>query len=237
MATTMSEAERIERVYAERARTVPAARYSLMEPGTLFIEQERERVLLQELARHGIATLADKTILDLGCGTGAWLRNFIRWGADPGRLAGLDLLADRIESARTLLPAEVRLERGDGARLPFADGSFDLVLQSTVFSSILDGAIRQKVAREMLRVLAPGGLVVWYDARVDSPGHTATFAGISRREIAALFPGCRMRLRAVTLAPPLARRLASRSVAACRLLAALPFSRTHWLALIRRGRQ
>jgi len=233
MGTPTSEAARIARVYAERERTVPAGRYSLMEPGTLFIEQERERVLLDELSRHEAVPMARKEILDVGCGAGAWLRNLIRWGADPGRLSGVDLLPERVAAARSLLPAAVTLEHGDGARLPFADGRFDLVLQSTVFSSILDGGVRREVAREMLRVLAPAGLIVWYDARVDSPAN-ASFAGISRRELAALFPGCRMRLRAVTLAPPLARRLAPRSWAACRLVGALPFLRTHWLGIIHR---
>lgn len=233
MGTPTSEAARIARVYAARARTVPAGRYSLTEPGTLFIEQERERVLLDELARDDALPLLSREILDVGCGTGAWLRNLIRWGAEPSRLTGVDLLPERIAAARALLPTAVRLERGDGTRLPFSDERFGLVLQSTVFSSILDGDVRQKVAREMLRVLAPAGLIVWYDARVDSPGNSS-FAGISRRELAALFPGCRMRLRAVTLAPPLARRLAPRSWAACRLVGALPFLRTHWLGLIRR---
>lgn len=233
MGTARSEAQRIERVYAERARTIPAGFYSLVDAGTLFLEQERERVVLRELAREGVTPLGDKSILDVGCGTGAWLRNLIRWGAQPERLTGIDLLPDRIAGARASLPAAVSLERGDVARLPFCDASFDVVLQSTVFSSILDGAVRRAVADEMLRVLAPDGVVVWYDARVDSPGN-ASFAGISRREIATLFPGCRLQLRSVTLAPPLARWLGRRSFAACSLVGALPFLRTHWLALIRR---
>jgi SAM-dependent methyltransferase len=228
----MAEAQRIERVYDERARRIPPERYSLLSPGTLFIEQERERLLLRELRRHG--PLCDKEILDVGCGTGVWLRNLIRWGADPARLTGVDLLPDRIATARTLLPPGVTLERADGAHLPFGDARFDLVLQSTVFSSILDLAVQKEVARQMLRVLGRHGLIVWYDARVDSPGN-ASFVGISRRDIGALFPHCRVQLQSVTLAPPLARWLAPRSFVACRVAGALPFLRTHWLAFIRRS--
>jgi SAM-dependent methyltransferase len=228
----VTESQRIEAVYAARARTLPAARDSLLHPGNLLIAQERAQRFLDGVAREGLTPLAGSQILDVGCGTGQWLRELIHWGADPERLCGVDLLPDRIAIARTKLPASVRLEPADGAQLPFDDARFDLVLQSTVFSSILDRAVRQRVAAEMRRVLRPGGAIVWYDARVRSPGNRS-FVGIGRREIAALFPGCRMRLTSLTLAPPLARWLAPRSRAACQVLGRVPILRTHWLAFIR----
>jgi SAM-dependent methyltransferase len=228
----VTEAERIEAVYAARARTLPAARDSLLHPGNLLIAQERAQRFLDGIVREGLAPLAGRAILDVGCGTGQWLRELIHWGADPERLCGVDLLPDRIAIARTKLPASVGLEPADGVRLPFDDARFDLVLQSTVFSSILDGVVRRRVAAEMQRVLRPGGLIVWYDARVRSPGNRS-FAGIGGGEIAALFPGWRVRLTSLTLAPPLVRWLAPRSLAACQLLARVPILRTHWLAFIR----
>ena len=41
--------------------------------------------------------------------------------------------------------------------------SFDLLLQSPVFTSILDQAMKERVAAEMMRVSKPGGLILWYD--------------------------------------------------------------------------
>jgi hypothetical protein len=57
--------------------------------------------------------------------------------------------------------------------------------------------------------------------------------GIRRREIAALFPDCRLELRRVTLAPPVARWLAPRAPLFVRLLGAIPLLRTHYLGALR----
>jgi SAM-dependent methyltransferase len=228
-----TESARIQRVYAARAR-VPSRNDSLFEPGNLFIAQERARLFLRELGRQGGPSLGERDILEIGCGTGAWLRELIHFGARPERVTGVDLLPDRVAEARLRLPAAVELAEGDGAHTRFSDASFDVVLQSTVFSSILEPAVRREVAREMLRLVRPGGLIVWYDARVDSPTNPH-FVGVSRREIGQLFPGCHLRLRSLTLAPPLARRLAPLSLLACQLLAAVPLLRTHYLAFIRPG--
>jgi ubiquinone/menaquinone biosynthesis C-methylase UbiE len=91
--------------------------------------------------------------LDLGTGTGAgalWLaREF-----PEARVTGLDISEAMIERAREKLPAELtgRVEFlvGDAQRLPFADGSFELVAQISV-PVFFD---------EVVRVLAPGGYVV-----------------------------------------------------------------------------
>jgi SAM-dependent methyltransferase len=91
--------------------------------------------------------------LDLGTGTGAgalWLaREF-----PEARVTGLDISEAMIERARAKLPAELsgRVEFlvADAERLPFADGSFELVAQISV-PVFFD---------EVARVLAPGGYVI-----------------------------------------------------------------------------
>jgi hypothetical protein len=52
---------------------------------------------------------------------------------------------------------------------PYADSSFDLVLQSTVFTSILSSDIRKRVALEMIRVTRRGGAILWYDYFRNNP--------------------------------------------------------------------
>ena len=79
-----------------------------------------------------------------------------------------------------------------------------------MLSSILDDGVRHAIASEMLRVLRPGGAVLWYDIRVDNPDNPDV-RRVARDEIEALFPGCRVALTRATLAPPLTRLLAPRA--------------------------
>lgn len=225
------EIERVQRVYAERERRLPADRYSFMRPGNLYRAQRRERALLEMLAEEGFDDLSEATILDVGCGTGDDLRQLVRYGAASERVVGVDVLVDRLSKARDLSP-HLRFELVDGSGLPFADGSFDLVLQATVFSSILDAGIRERLAREMRRVLKPGGLIVWYDMRVTDP-RNRDLVPMTGDRIRTLFPDCDVRLKATTLIPPLARRLAPVSWTLCRALEAIPALRGHYLGVIR----
>jgi ubiquinone/menaquinone biosynthesis C-methylase UbiE len=112
------------------------------------------------LAPYGFAPLDTKKILEGGCRTGYWLREFIKWEARPEKIAGTDLLADRIAEASRLCPKGVRLQCGSAAELPFPDQTFDLVLQSTVFSSVLGSSMKQRMASEMLWMLKEDGLIL-----------------------------------------------------------------------------
>jgi ubiquinone/menaquinone biosynthesis C-methylase UbiE len=196
--------------------------------------QERERRLLTLLKRYGFASLKEKKILEVGCGTGYWLREFIKWGALPENVTGIDLLADRVSKARRLCPPAVRLQCASAAQLPFANERFDLVLQSTVFTSILDPDLKRRVAAEMMRVVKPEGVILWYDYYVNNPWNSDV-RGVKRREIARLFPRCRIELERITLLPPLARFLAPYSYLSCYLLEKLPPLCTHYLGVIRKG--
>lgn len=220
----------------DRVRTAYARRhsgelYSWLNPAHVFAMQERERRVLQLIASGRLAPLGERRILDVGCGTGQWLRDFVRWGARPEQLVGVDLLAERVEEARRLCPPGIQVECGSATHLPFPAGEFDIVLQSTVFTSVLAPAVRQMIAAEMQRVLRPGGAVLWYDFRVSNP-RNQDVRGVGRREIRDLFPGCLVRLRSITLAPPLTRRLAFRAPILCHVLERVPWLRTHYLGLI-----
>jgi hypothetical protein len=102
---------------------------------------------------------------------------------------------------------------------------------ATVFSSILDAATRMNAAREMLGVLRPHGLILWYDFFVDNPWNPDV-RGIGKREIYELFPKCRVRLERVTIAPPIGRRVAQTSRSLYSVLNSLKVFCTHYLGLI-----
>lgn len=97
------------------------------------------------------------------------LRDFIKWGARPENVTGIDLLSDRVIRARRLCPPAVHIQCASAAELPFSHESFDLVLQATVFTSILDPNLKRRVATEMMRVVKAEGFILWYDYHVNNP--------------------------------------------------------------------
>jgi len=121
------------------------------------------------LKRYGYESLQEKKIAEIGCGTGYWLRAFIKWGARPENVLGIDLLPNRVAEARRLCPAAASIVCGNAATLELDDATFDLVLQSTVFTSILNHEMRQQIASEMMRIMKPGGITIWYDYHVSNP--------------------------------------------------------------------
>jgi|SRR5215218_2140941 len=225
----MSEADRILEELRRREREIPADFYSLDQPANLFLRQGQERALRKALEEIG--RLAGKRVLEVGCGSGNWLE-MMEEKLEGASLAGIELDPGRAASAAARFPgADIR--SGDASRLPWESGSFDIVLQSTVFSSILDPDMRRAVASEMLRVLAPGGAILWYDFFVNNPSNLHV-RGVRRREIEALFPGCRVALRRTTLAPPLARRIVPVSWNLAALLESLRVLDTHYFGVILR---
>jgi ubiquinone/menaquinone biosynthesis C-methylase UbiE len=188
------------------------------------------RVCARLLRESGAFPLAEASIADVGCGEGRWLLEFLQWGAVAANLHGIDLIAERIAYARKRIPG-ADLRSGDAAKLPWRDASFDLVTQFTVFSSIPDTKVQAEVAAEMLRVLRPGGRILWYDCRYSSPANTAV-RGLDQDDIRKLFPSCSIQFTSTTLVPPLSRAIARRSWAVAGALEGLGFTCTHLAAMI-----
>lgn len=224
-----AEARRLSAAYAARAAT---ARGSSADVAHQCMLAERERRVLALLGREGMTPLANVRVLEVGCGAGQWLRDLVRWGARPEQVFGVELLADRVADARRSVAPGVTVQQGDLAALPFADASFDLVLQSTVFTSILDPERRRRSAQEMRRVMRPGGMILWYDFHVDNP-RNPNVRKVTASELVALFPGCAVRSEKITLAPPLARLVAPLSSHLYNIITTLTPLRTHTLAAIR----
>ena len=153
----------------ERRKHIAMDRYARLNPAVNAVVQERQTALIKLFAQQGIRDLSKHKVLEVGCGSGANLLELMQLGAAPENLVGNELLTDRLEAARTRLPQAVTLYSGDASQLPMSDASFDIVYQSTVFSSILDDGLQQALARKMWGLVRPGGGVLWYDFTFNNP--------------------------------------------------------------------
>src|SRR5579884_708984 len=96
-------------------------------------------------------------VLDVGCGTGAFLRLVAQGGAIPH---GIDASEALVDIARARLPgADVRV--GEMERLPWPDGSFDLVTGFNAFFFADDMVAALREAGRVAKVGAPVVIQVW----------------------------------------------------------------------------
>lgn len=216
---------------ARYARRGAPERYSFLQPDVWQSVQERQRAMLALFVRAGWRTLADKHAVEVGCGAGGNLLELLRLGFAPERLTGIELLPERLAQARHVLPAALRVVEGDASTVPVEAASQHLVLQSTVFSSLLADEARRGLAAAMWRWVAPGGAVLWYDFTVDNP-YNADVRGVPLSRVRELFPEGRIRSQRITLAPPLARAVCRVHPRLYPLFNALPLLRTHVLVWI-----
>lgn len=230
----MNEVEQVRLRYERRKQLSEAALYDVLCPSVYMAAQERERALIRWIRTCGIVPVAERRVIEVGCGDGGNLLLFLRLGFSPENLVGNELLEDRALAAQRRLPAATKILIGDASELPSECGTFDVVFQSTVFSSLLDDAFQEKLARRMWEMTRPGGGVLWYDFIYDNP-RNPDVRGVPIRRIRALFPEGEMRVWRLTLAPPISRRVTTLHPSLYTLFNALPFLRTHVLCWIRKG--
>jgi SAM-dependent methyltransferase len=100
-----------------------------------------------------LAPVAGRAILDVGCGAGG----FAELAAQAGAVvSGIDAAAPLVHHAEQLVPAG-QFRVGEIERLPYVDGSFDVV---TGFNAFQYAAVPATALREAARVTGPGGSVV-----------------------------------------------------------------------------
>jgi ubiquinone biosynthesis O-methyltransferase len=141
----------------EKGITLCPADYERWRDGSLGAVTERiELDLVLDLARP----LAEKHVLDVGCGDGMLSAAAAARGA---HVTGMDTSLEMLEAARRRASSQgvvIQFEHGDVGALPFRDASFDVVLAVTVLCFVGDAAA---ALREIARVLVPGGRLVLGD--------------------------------------------------------------------------
>jgi ubiquinone/menaquinone biosynthesis C-methylase UbiE len=125
-----------------------------------FFEQELVPAIFDRYARDLLERARpfgpSDRILDLGCGTGIVARILRGRLGGGARLTGLDINAPMLAKAAGIAP-DIEWREGNACALPFADGSFDVVLSQQMLQFVPD---REAAVREIRRVLAPGGRLI-----------------------------------------------------------------------------
>jgi ubiquinone/menaquinone biosynthesis C-methylase UbiE len=122
--------------------------------------------------------------LEIGAGTGYFTLNLLRAG-QIGEATCTDISPGMLSTLRTnarRLGLEVQTEPADAERLPFPDGSFDLVLGHAVLHHIPD---LPRAFAEFERVLAPGGTVLFAG---EPSRYGDRLAGVPKRVAGVLAP-------------------------------------------------
>jgi len=229
----VAERERIKLEYQRRAREVSPDLYAPWQPSARFALESRNRTAATMLHRLGVFPETGDQCLEVGFGSLGWLSELLGWGVSESDLHGIELDPARAAKAQGILPA-ADLRTGDAVELPWDRDMFQLVVASTLFTSVLDLQVRRLIANEIVRVMAPGGALLWYDFAYNNPRNPNVQA-IARAEIKRLFPALRGEIRAITLAPPLARAIAPRWWTLATFLEAIPLLRSHLIAVLIKG--
>lgn len=110
----------------------------------------------------GLSEVTGK-VLDNGCGNGLFLERLAREFPAGTDLIGTDISLGMLHHAKSRLAAHeatTTLMQADACRLPFADDTFDLVFARGLLHHLPDP---EAGAREMARVLRPGGVAIALD--------------------------------------------------------------------------
>lgn len=156
------------------------------------------RWFLQPVLARVLAGRPAARILDCGCGTGSNLRMLDALG----EAYGFDLTWRGLQFAHA--QGRRRIAQASIGAIPFASGSFDLVTSFDVFQCLPD-PVERDAAREMARVLKPGGVAVFNFAALEvlRGSHSAFAEEVRRytpRQVRQLLEGAGLVVERLTFA-------------------------------------
>ncbi len=204
----------------------------ILSPWNVAVLRERHKALahcLKLIDRK--QKLHDLEMLDVGCGNGLFINEMIGMGIDPGRVCGLDLFQDRIDSARSHVPASVTLQRADFLTIR-PEAKYNLICLCTTLSSIPEDGARVKFLKHTRQHLKAGGFLLIYDFDRSRSWSKSVFVKPITTDVIATESATRLLWRArVTPSFFLGHRLTRRLPWINPILFWLPPLKTHFVGL------
>lgn len=159
----------------------------------LIVTNPRGRERARQQMIDSVAWNGSEQILDVGCGNGIVLLSAAQHlTPGKGKALGIDIWVEGSgdQSAQTLrknaalegVADRVEFQSVDARKMPYSDASFDVIFASLSLHHMGDSADRQQAAREMLRVLKPGGVILIYDILPIAVGAAHTLLGLGASE-------------------------------------------------------
>lgn len=218
------ELDNIKEVYSNRNKNESLIR---KDQGiyNLYISAEREAIY-GSIIRRCFSNIQELKFLEVGAGAGGNLSFFHQLGIPYSNIVANELLDDRIKLLKNNF-TEITIIEGNAAEIQSSQ-KFDIVFQSTVFTSILSDTLRRTLSEKMWKLLNDKGIILWYDFVYDNPNNK-NVKKVTEKEIRVLFSDAKkIEFYKVTLAPPIGRRVGKLYA----FFNTFKFLRTHVIALI-----
>ncbi len=187
--------EMVTRYDKRKKRGVSAWKHQYYERARL----ERDQVFSGWLSER-FDDCSDLRCLEIGAGSGKNIPSFLRFGVPIANITANELLEDRLSELNEAFP-DVQTIAGNA--LEIEDGPYDIILISTVLSSILDLPFRRELSAHLLQQLSDRGVILWYDFSYQNPLNKDV-SGIKQEGLPDLFENAAIQSRSITLTPPLA---------------------------------
>jgi len=197
----VSLTEEINKQYNNRSNKTHLYQNS---PYTLAVRQELKSNC-RKLLKTCFTNLSEVTLLEIGAGNGTNAFMFESMGIKLSNISFNELLTERIKAIKENFPKNDIYE-GDATKIEVPK-KFDIIYQSTVFTSILNDTDRRNLADKMWSMLKPGGIILWYDFIYNNP-QNPDVKKVSISEVKQLFgKASNSIINRITLAPPIGRKV------------------------------
>ena len=192
------------------------------------VHSQREIIdCISDFLKREFKHYANLELLEIGAGNGTNADFFINMGFTKANISFNELLPERINAIKTNYPQN-KIFEGNAIDIDF-DKQYDVIFQSTVFTSILNQNDRDKLGQKMLGLLKQNGVIIWYDFIYNNPKNK-NVRKVSVNELKKIFyNSSAFYYKKITLAPPIGRKVGS-----FYKLFNINILRTHILAIIKK---
>lgn len=197
----MDEVKKIQERYQRRDRKGLSGRY-VNNRYEILSRTERESVYTGIITDHFKCPPTELSVLEIGAGTGVNILYFQNLGIPDEQIHANELLDERVGILRKKFSG-INIYSGNALDIP-NNVRFDVVMQSLVFTSVLDKKFKSKLSQKLIGLTSSNGLILWYDFIYDNP-FNRDVKGIGKKEIKSYFPGFKMDFFRVTVVPPVGR--------------------------------